>query len=206
MQAHQHPETVAGLVLISPALPQLGQRPELRVAAQFLAYTLPGVGELYLRGARSSVTPRQLVRLMLRLCFADPGRAPGELFDALVALAEERRRIFGADVAFLAAARSTMWSIMLARRYRTVMRAVRAPVLLISGEDDRLVSVDAARAASRANPGWETRFFNGVGHTAQLEVPELVRDTMLDWLARHPTPATARDLASGLLTSESTVR
>jgi pimeloyl-ACP methyl ester carboxylesterase len=194
--AHAHPDTVAGLVLVSPALPRLGQRPELRVAAQFLAYALPGVGELYLRGARSAVPPRRLVELMLELCFADLSRAPRELVDALVALATERRRMSGTDAAFLAAARSTLWSIAVARRYQAVMRAIGVPVLLLSGEADRLVNVGSARAASRANPAWETRFFPGVGHTAQMEVPELVSRTITDWLARHAASAPTRDTAA----------
>jgi pimeloyl-ACP methyl ester carboxylesterase len=195
-QAHARPDTVTGLVLVSPALPRLGQRPELRVAAQFLAYALPGVGELYLRGVRSSLPPRRLVELMLELCFADRSRAPRELVDALVALAEERRRMPGTDAAFLASARGTLRSIALARRYQGVMRAIGVPVLLVSGEADRLVNVGSARAVSQANPAWETRFFPGVGHTAQMEVPELVSETITDWLARHPAPVSARGPAA----------
>jgi len=196
LQTRVHPETVAGLILLDPALPQLGQRPELKVAAQFLAYTMPGLGEMYLRAARTRISPRQTVLRVLELCFADPSRASRELVDALIALAEERRRLPGTEAAFLAAARSTIGSISNAGRYRTVMGGIRVPVLLFNGESDRLVSVGSARAAAAANPTWETCFLPDVGHTPQLEAPELVLDAISGWLARHPTLSTSRGVAS----------
>jgi pimeloyl-ACP methyl ester carboxylesterase len=65
-----------------------------------------------------------------------------------------------------------------------MLRRIDVPVLLISGEADRLVPVAAARAAAAANPAWDTVFLPGVGHTPQLETPDLVVDAVTGWLAR----------------------
>ena len=193
LQAHAHPETVAGLILVDPALPQPGPRPELRVVAMFLAITLPGIGELYLRAEQSLISPRQRVRGTLDLCFANPLRASRELEDALTALTEERRRLPGTRAPFLAAARSTIPATT-NRRHRAAMGDIRVPVLLIHGEADRLLSVRSSQAAAAAHPSWETCFLPDAGHMPQLEVPELVLDAVTGWLARQPTLRGSRGL------------
>jgi pimeloyl-ACP methyl ester carboxylesterase len=65
------------------------------------------------------------------------------------------------------------------------MASVRAPVLLIGGEADRLVPVASLRQAAARNPRWETVIVPGVGHTPQLEVPDNVIGTLTDWLERQ---------------------
>jgi pimeloyl-ACP methyl ester carboxylesterase len=190
LQTNAHPETVAGLVLVDPALPQAGPRPKLGVVALFLAVALPGLGELYLRAERSLLSSRQRVRGTFNLLFANPLRAPRELEDALVALAEERRRLPGTSAPLLAAVRSTV-PATIDRRHRAAMGEIRVPVLLVHGEADRLVSVRSSRVAAAANPDWDTCFLPDTGHLPQLEMPELVLDAVTGWLARHPTLNTA---------------
>ncbi|MDT7600182.1 MAG: hypothetical protein QOK26_2259 [Pseudonocardiales bacterium] len=197
LQTQAHPETVAGLVLVDPALPQPGPRPKLGVVALFLAVALPGIGELYLRVERSLLSSRQRVRGTLNLCFANPIRAPRELEDALVALAEERRRLPGTAASLLAAARSTV-PATIDRRHRAAMGEIRVPVLLVHGEADRLVPVRSSQAAAAANPDWETRFLADTGHMPQLEMPELVLDAVTGWLARHPDLNAARPMNPGV--------
>jgi pimeloyl-ACP methyl ester carboxylesterase len=196
LQSQANPDTVAGAVLLDPALPQLGQRPDPMVIGQFLTYAMPGAGELFLRASNSRVSPEQSVRRVLDLCFADPSRAAEPLVDALVALARARRHLTGAEAAFLGAARSTIRAVANPRRYQAVMAGVRAPVLLIQGELDRLVSLASARTAAAANPGWQTCYLPGVGHTPQLEVPELVVDAVGAWLSHHPALRAGRGVAS----------
>jgi pimeloyl-ACP methyl ester carboxylesterase len=114
--------------------------------------------------------------------------------DAGVVLAGERRTVPGQEAAFLGAARSLMKVLAAPRRYQSLMRSIDKPVLLVHGEKDRLVSIAAGRAVAADNPSWETMFLPGVGHTPQLEVPDLVRKRVVTWLGEHdfaPAPEPA---------------
>jgi pimeloyl-ACP methyl ester carboxylesterase len=142
-----------------------------------------------MRFAQSRMTSRQLVRRMNDLCFADPSRADAKMLEASVAMIDERRAIPGKEESFLRATRSLMRFLARPDRYRDVLNGLRAPVLLISGEADRLVPIALARQAAAANPAWETAFLAGVGHTPQLETPDAVVSAVTDWLARTPTIA-----------------
>jgi pimeloyl-ACP methyl ester carboxylesterase len=133
---------------------------------------------------RTRLTPHQQVTRVYELCLGDPTALPPELVAASAALVEQRAAVAGLDTAFLAAARSTLHTATRRARYLATMRAVRAPVLLLHGEADRLVSVRSARAAAARNPSWELHTFPRVGHVPQLEVPDLAAARILDWLAR----------------------
>jgi pimeloyl-ACP methyl ester carboxylesterase len=187
LQTAAAPDTVAGLVLIDPALPLPRQAPDWQVARQFLVYSLPGLGELYLRIAQSRQTPQLAVQRVIDLCFADPARADPTMVTAAIALAVERQAAPGRDESLLTAARSLMRVVGRSRRYWETMAAVRVPVLLIGGDADRLVPVAAVRQAGARNPEWESVILAGVGHTPQLEVPGEVIGTLTDWLDRHFT-------------------
>jgi pimeloyl-ACP methyl ester carboxylesterase len=63
------------------------------------------------------------------------------------------------------------------------MRALPMPVLLIHGEQDRLVPVENARAASALCPQWTFETLPKVGHIPMMEVPEVVADRVTSWLA-----------------------
>jgi pimeloyl-ACP methyl ester carboxylesterase len=183
LEAAANPDAVSGLVLIDPALPlAAGARPDRLVSAAFLLYAIPGLGEGYLARRRASVPADRLVREVLNLCCVNPGRVPRELVAASVVLAEERASVAGLDAAFLSAARSLLRVSARRGRYWAAMRAVAAPVLLIHGEKDRLVSVRSAREAAARNPGWRFEVVPDVGHVPQLETPEAVAALVLDWL------------------------
>jgi pimeloyl-ACP methyl ester carboxylesterase len=193
MEAVANPDAVAGLVLIDPVLPLVGGvRPERLVATMFMLYAVPGIGERYLARRRAAVAPRELVRQVLELCCVDPTRVPQELVAASVALAEERVAVPGLDAAFLSAARSLLRVSARRGRYWAAMRKVRSPVLLIHGEQDRLVSVHSAREAAARNPDWRFEVLADVGHVPQLEVPDAVAELMLDWLGSEGAPAAWR--------------
>jgi pimeloyl-ACP methyl ester carboxylesterase len=189
MQASRNPDTVAGVVLVCPALPTVRRQVDPGVAALFLLYSVPGFGELCLRRAMTRTDPRRQVQHMVELCFADPSRASERILASAEALAVTRARMPGTEGAFLRAARSLVRVVGTPRTYRTSMRAVQAPVLLVQGESDRLVSAAAARRAAADNPGWQTCFLDDVGHTPQLEVPERFVDAVSGWLASLPDTA-----------------
>jgi pimeloyl-ACP methyl ester carboxylesterase len=185
LHTNARPDTVSGLVLVDPSLPVPPRLPDPRVAAPFLAYAVPVVGERYLSWSRSRRSSRQLVQQVVDLCFADPSRASAALLDAATDLAEHRRDIPGQHAAFLQAARSLMFLLARPGRYPAMLRALDLPVLLVHGERDRLVPVAAARAALAGNPGWDSAFLAGVGHTPQLEAPADVARHLTGWLDRH---------------------
>ena len=184
--AAREPDAVRGLVLVDPALPP-PMKPDREVGGQFLLYALPGLGELYARAVMSRRPPQLAVQRVIELCFADPSRADPAMLTASIALAAERQNQAASarEQAFLAASRSLMRVVGLRRRYWEMMASVRVPVLLIGGEADRLVPIASMRQAAARNPGWETVFLPGVGHTPQLEVPERVTGALRDWLGQH---------------------
>jgi pimeloyl-ACP methyl ester carboxylesterase len=186
LQTAAAPGTVQGLVLIDPALPLPVQAPDWPVTGQFLLQAVPGLGQLYAKKMQAR-PPQLAVQRLIELCFADPSRADPAMLTASIALANQRQSLPVNNGAFLAASRSLMRVTGHRRRYWEMMAAVRVPVLLIGGDADRLVPVAAVRHAGARQPGWDTVVLAGVGHTPQLEVPDLVLSTVQGWLDRHFT-------------------
>ena len=116
------------------------------------------------------------------MCGVDPDIIPAEVIDRSVTLIEERRDVEGMDKAFLVAVRSLLRLIADPRAYRAAMAAITAPVLMIQGDQDRLVAVSAARDVAARNPSWRYVEMAGVGHTPQLQVPDRVAAEVLDFL------------------------
>lgn len=185
LEAAAHPQAVAAVVLVDPALPTPRQVRDPRVAAQFLMYVLPGVGELFVDIGTRFSTDREVVERIVNLCFADPRRSSPEVMDATAELVGLRRRLPPQDDAFLQAARSLVRAGSRPRRFQNIMRSLTQPVLLIHGDRDRLVPVAAARKAAVDNPKWDSVILHDVGHTPQLEDPEPVIRGVSRWLDRH---------------------
>jgi pimeloyl-ACP methyl ester carboxylesterase len=190
LETSNHPEAIRGVVLLDPALPLPLQKPDWQVSTQFLLYALPGLGERTVAKLLASVTPEQGVQQLLQLCFADPSRADPEMIRAEVALGTKRHPATSAQASararvFLAAARSLLRVLARRRNYQKMMAGIDVPVLLIGGEDDRLVPVAAMRQVAARNPRWESVILAGVGHTPMLEVPDDTSAAIRDWLDRH---------------------
>ena len=190
LQAARHPETVAAVVLVDPALPtQPGSRAEPLVAASFGMYAVPHLGRAMLKARRRVRSPEQLAMDVLRLCAVDPTRVPADVLEQHMEMARARRGYPDIDEHFLAAARSLMGVLARRNSYLATMKAIRAPVLLLHGERDRLVPIGASRAAAAANPSWRFEVAPDVGHVPQLEVPEWTAGHILDWLATEAKDA-----------------
>ena len=190
LETSNNPDAIAGVVLIDPALPLPPQKPDWQVSGQFLLYAVPGLGPLAVAKLLARVQPEEAVQQLLRLCFADPSRADPEMTKAEVALITRRHPATPAQAAararvFLAAARSLLRVLSRRQRYAKMMAGIDVPVLLIGGEDDRLVPVAAMRRAAARNPRWESVILPGVGHTPMLEVPDDTSAVIGDWLDRH---------------------
>ena len=197
LQTAAVPDTVAGLVLIDPALPLPRQRLDWQVAGQFLLFALPGFGELFVSRVLSRRSPDLAVRQLAQLCYADPSRADPEMLKAEVALAALRQAAPAHDASagrasFLAASRSILRVLGRREQFWEMTARIRVPVLLIGGEADRLIPVASMRQAAARNPHWESVIIPGVGHAPQVEVPDLVIGTVRDWLDRRFTPDAGR--------------
>jgi pimeloyl-ACP methyl ester carboxylesterase len=184
LQTAQHPETVAGLVLIDPALPVgVRARPHPLVALLFATYAVPAVGLTLMSRRRSLRSADQQAMEVLRLCTVNPSLIPAEVIEQHVEVARERREYPDVDAELVVAARSLLWVLARRRRHAALLRSITAPVLLLHGDRDRLVPVAAARAAAADNPLWRFEVAQGIGHVPQLEAPDWTVGRILDWLA-----------------------
>lgn len=176
------PELVRGLVLVDPALPMVfGTRPDPTMLSTFFMYSVPGLGERFLAKAKTVPARRQVERVLELVC-ADPTGIPEKLKQASEHLISERAKVDGLDAAFLAAARSTVFTTSKRGAYFAAMDKIRVPVFLMSGDRDRLINVAAARYVARRRPHWRYDEYAGIGHVPQMEIPEVVSERVLDWM------------------------
>ena len=170
--AARAPDAVSGLVLVDPALPAARPlRVDPTVALRFALFALPGVGVRSITRRRRRLGSRAVVAETLRLCGLDPHEIPAALLDESAAQVDGRRDVAGMDRAFISAARSLLAVNANPRRYRAAMDSIDVPVLLLHGERDRLVPVDAARDTARRHPRWRTEIWPDAGHVPQLQMP-----------------------------------
>src|SRR6266516_2499770 len=172
LEAADHPERVAGLVLVDPAVPLV-----------FAAFPLPGLGERLLARPRGRVGPEGMVSDVLQVCCAEPEQIPAELVDVLRASTRERVGLAWADTAFLQAARSLIATLVIRpRRYLRLIAEVDVPTLLIQGAADRLVPLASIEALVRNRPEWTVHVLDGIGHVPQLEAPRRFVELVTAWL------------------------
>lgn len=193
LAAADHPEHVSRLILVDAALPRpLSARPDGRVLLIFGVYTVPRLGEWYLRRRAQRLGPKGLVRETLRLCCADPSRVDREAVAAHIDLAERRQGLPWGAAAFLEAARSIIRMQVPPTRTVAVIDRVRVPTLMLQGDRDRLVSLQAAESTAQRRPDWRLEVFEDVGHIPQLEVPERTAEAMTAWLTSLETGSAKR--------------
>ena len=181
LQAARNPGTVRGLVLVDPAIPGPIQRLDPSVARTFATYAVPGMANALLARRRSRLSPAQQVQEVLETCCVDTGRVPSDLIERQVALATRRQTVPGVDGAYIDAARSVMRHLVRRTQILDAMRAIEVPVLLLQGDRDRLVPVEAAHAAAAAHPQWDVRIAEGVGHVPQMEAPQWTAQQVREW-------------------------
>jgi pimeloyl-ACP methyl ester carboxylesterase len=192
LHAQAHPTTVAGAVLVDPALPwAAGARPDPLVTAMFSLYAVPPLGRAALK-ARRRRGPERGAMDVLRLCCVDPARLPEDILHQHLDMARARVDYPEVGDAMLEAARSLMSVLARRRRFAAMLDDVGCPVLLLHGDRDRLVPVASARAVARAHPSWRFEVARDVGHVPQLEVPEWTAAQILDWLGTGALAASTR--------------
>ncbi|MCK9877426.1 alpha/beta hydrolase [Frankia sp. Ag45/Mut15] len=184
------PDTVAGLVLVNPALPlPRGAYPAPMTLALFAALFVPRLGTHTLARRRARTTPLALVEeSLVRLC-GDPSRIPARTLEVMERAQRERGLTAGADAAFVTAARSVVAGMVRRTPLTGYLRTAAAPTLLLHGTLDRLVPVAMAHAAARSRPDWRVEILAGLGHIPMLEDPDQTATIILDWLAHEGRPA-----------------
>ncbi len=181
MQAARAPETVSHLVLSDPALPWRIMRPiDVPVLSFFAFLMLPWIAHHQLRWWEGRLGPERMTRKALGICTADVGRIPDAVLQAHIDLELARFELGHSLRALTQAARSLVWA-MLTRREVSWYRRIRAPVLVLQGDRDRLIPASHSRSLAE-RMGWELRMLTGVGHVPMLEAPDLFCQTVLDWL------------------------
>lgn len=190
LQGARRPESVAGVVMLSPALPLTTfVLRDVRTAIEFLVLATPGFG-LFVGAWEKLFSAEMQVARMIRLVARDPARVPQEALDRAIELANERKRFSRNGFALGQAARSIIY-VLQSPWYATQLEELAAPVLLIHGTHDRLVSIKHATAAADHFESWRFEVFNDVGHVPMIEEPEVTVATILDWFGEEGEDAAA---------------
>jgi pimeloyl-ACP methyl ester carboxylesterase len=181
-QAARQPDTVHAIVLVDPALPWPGRnRFDLRVWAFFGALTAPGVAGRGPAWRSRRLGAERLVHEMLAAVCVQPDRVPRELVQAQVEQVLDRLHASNGDTRALSRAGRSLLRALARKRYDAVYGAVRAPVLVVHGDRDRLVPVESSLTLAQEY-GWLVSVLHGVGHVPMMEAPEEFLQAVRPWL------------------------
>jgi pimeloyl-ACP methyl ester carboxylesterase len=190
--AARRPDLIATLTLISPAMP-VYRVPEAfdRAITLILLPGVPALAERRLAG----VSPERRVRGLVQMCFGDPDRVPAARLQEAIEETRRRDEHAWAGQALTRSLRGLMSSYLRFGRANAwrMARSVRAPSLVVWGDQDRLVDPRLAPRLAAALPDARLQVQAGVGHLAMMESPETTARAVL---------ALAEDAAAGSGTSE----
>jgi pimeloyl-ACP methyl ester carboxylesterase len=179
--AATRPELVRSLTLVSPAVPQL--RTSRERARMVPMMFLPNIERIATKRI-SGISPEEMARGVLALCYADPSRIPAERMAEAVAEAARRLGLPWAAEAYVRSFRGLVTAYLQPgdRSLWRLAARVQAPTLIVWGRQDRLVPLRYAPRTARAIPDSRLLVLDGVGHTAQMEAPEPVARAVLGLL------------------------
>ena len=169
--AARHPELVATLTLISPAVPDLRLTRDRGADPMLALLMMPGTTAPALRRL-ASIGSAARARGMGALCYGDPILLTDADYQVAAAELEWRAQLPWGHRATIGALRALLRSYF--RRvgsFWTDAAAVRVPVLVIWGTRDQLVDVRLAQHTATAFQRSTLLILRGVGHTAQMEAP-----------------------------------
>lgn len=186
-QAALAEETVAGLVLVSPAqLPPLGTRLDPVQLRRLVLHLLPGLGEYSLWRQGERIGARGMFMDLLTLGCADVRRVPEEVVVQNASLVAERMERLGMSHAssYLRATRSMLLTLLRRGQFEAWAHEVRVPTLLMHGRQDRLVPFAASRKLAELRPDWCFEPLEDVGHVPQMEDAPRFVERVVRWMAQ----------------------
>jgi pimeloyl-ACP methyl ester carboxylesterase len=185
LQTAAAPDLVEAAVLVDPALPRpLLASVDRRVAMQFAMVALPRIGEAAMARRRSRQSIAQQVRETLKMCTVDINRVPTEVIEAGIASIQSRQPGEFTPADIMIAGRSLLRLLTRPQALKRRFRSISAPVLLLQGEQDRLVSLKVAQTAAKEFPHWRFEIAKDTGHVPMLEAAAWTAEKVLDWLER----------------------
>ncbi|MEV6976503.1 alpha/beta hydrolase [Kitasatospora sp. NPDC093806] len=179
------PDLVRSLTLVSPALPEL---PPQRTAWPTGLLAVPGVPGLLRRLPAGERDVERATDELLRLVYGDPDGLPAATRAEAVAQYRRRLELPYAMQALVGSARGIV-SAYTERGDQALWRQaarVTAPVLLVYGLRDRLVSYRSARRACAAFADSRLLVLPDSGHVAMMEHPDAVAREVRELLSRTP--------------------
>lgn len=193
MVASRHPDLVSALVLISPAAPPRLPDPHVHwpTARRIVINALPVIGPAFSRWMIRRLAPRELIRESLARISHKPQRIPLDLVEDFVDLATVRRELPWAAEAVPMTGQAIRDLFLRRGRWVEMIRAIRAPTLVIQGTADPIVSPTAVGWMCHLRPDWKLVHLEDTGHTPQIDAPVRLMSAMDEWLDE-----TARDAAA----------
>lgn len=179
--AASRPDLVRTLTLISPAMPFIQPR---SAHARMLPVLMLPRARRAVEARLRTIPPRTLAHGILSVCFADMSRVPPQRMAEAVAEATARLEVPWAAEAYLGTLRGLAGSFLVpgGRSLWRLATRITAPTLIVWGRQDRLVDVALAPRTAAAIPDSKLLVIDGVGHTAQLEVPRILARAVLAFL------------------------
>ena len=176
--AAKHPDMVAGIVMLS--LPDLSVRQEaipklLRPAIATIDNLV--ASPLLLKTVFRFVRRPSVVKRWAGLAYANKDAVTDELVDILVGPAQDR----GSAQAFSAILKAMIGS-QFSQPVKTLLPRLDIPILLIWGQQDRMVPPAFARQFAAYNPKVQLLTLDNAGHCPHDECPDEVNQAILAWM------------------------
>ena len=181
--AARHPDMVQGVVMLS--LPDPSVREEMIPA--FLRPAIATIenivaSPLLIKTLFRLVRRPGMVRRWAGLAYADSSAVTDELVDILVGPAQDR----GSAQAFCAILKA-MTSPKFGPSVKAMLPTLKIPMLLIWGQQDRMVPPAFAQQFASYNPNLQLLNLDNAGHCPHDECPEEVNQAILGWIDGNVT-------------------
>ncbi|MBO0687255.1 MAG: alpha/beta hydrolase [Candidatus Dormibacteraeota bacterium] len=182
LQSLRRPETVRALALVNPAVPWSGRHHfDLRVWDFFGSLTTPRAAGQRATWRTRRTDAARLVDEALAVVCARPDRVTPDLVEAHIEQVMDRRHSNGHHDPVLVQAGRSLIRALARRGQEELYGGVRAPVLVVHGERDRLVPLESSLTLAQRY-GWLVMVLPGVGHVPMLEAPGEFLKALEPWL------------------------